>query len=152
MSTLRIKSLTLFLVAPAIALGACGGQQSDAKSRDLSAEFAHGTIGACLVDAGAIRADSSKELQFLENAESEDEVQEPGFAYDRKAKIIVSIVEQSPGAGSTAQWTVWVAQPFGKSFSPAAIVDSNPPHSYVMFINNVSHKVSSEVEKCITFR
>lgn len=152
MSTMRVKSVSLFLTASVVALGACGGQQSDATSRDLSTEFAHGTVGACLVHAGATRAGSADELQFLKDAEGNDEVQEPGFAYDRRAKINVSIIDQSPSAGASLRWTVWVAQPFGKSLSPYEIVDSDPPHSYVMFINNASAKVSKGTGRCITFR
>jgi hypothetical protein len=99
-----------------------------------------------------MRAASSDELQFLGDAEGNDEVQEPGFAYDRKAKIVVSIVEQSPSAGASSRWAVWVAQPFGESLSPYEIVDSDPPHSYVMFIDDASRKVSKGTEGCITFR
>jgi hypothetical protein len=145
------------LVVPFLTLSACfvacGGQQRDGDTqRDLSAEFARGSVGACLVHAGAKRATSSNDLQFLKTAEGDEEVSEPGFAYDRKAKIIVSIISQSPSAGVSSEWTVWVAQPFGKSRSPYEIVDSEPPHSYVMFVNEAKRKVRQGASRCITFR
>lgn len=153
MSTIRVVGFGIGIAASVLAFGGCGGQHhGDSVHRDLSAEFVRGTVGACLVHAGAIRATSSDELQFLKNAEGNDEVQEPGFAYDRKAKIIVSLIEQSPGAGASSQWTVWVAEPFGKSLSPFEVVDSNPPHSYVMFVDNASRGVSKGAARCITFK
>jgi hypothetical protein len=157
MSTINRISFGLRLFVPFLALSACfvacGGTQKHGDTRrDLSAEFARGSVGACLVHAGATRSLSSNDLQFLEEAEANDEVSEPGFAYDRKAKIIVSIKEQSPGAGESSGWTVWVGQPFGKSRSPYEIVNSDPPHSYVMFINNARSEVSKRTERCITFK
>jgi hypothetical protein len=157
MSTINGMGLGLKLIALLLALSicfaGCGGQQQDGDTqRDLKAEFVHGSVGACLVHAGAKRAKSSNDLQFVKTAEGDDEVSEPGFAYDRKAKIIVSIMSQSPSAGTSSKWTVWVAQPFGKSRSPYEIVDSEPPHSYVMFINDAKRRVRKEAARCITFR
>lgn len=157
MSTMNGMGIGLRRAAPFLVLSACfvacgGQQQSSDTRRDLSAEFVRGSVGACLVHAGAKRAASSNDLQFLRMAEGDEDVSEPGFAYDRKAKIMVSILSQSPSASESSEWTVWVAQPFGKSRSPYEIVDSEPSQSYVMFVNDAKMKIRKPTARCITFR
>jgi hypothetical protein len=152
MPTMKDIQSRLSLLIPMLVLSrcliACGEQQTSSTNQNTAAEFVHGTVGACLVHAGAAHAISSDDLQFLKEAEANDEVSKPGFAYDRKAKVIVSIWEQSSIGG-----IVWIGQPFGKSLSPYEIVDSDPPHSYVMFINsNAKSEIRNKAERCITFR
>jgi len=110
------------------------------------------SVGICLKRVGAAQATSPEDLKFLSEAEANDEVQKPGFVYDRSEKLVVQLWSQIGFEGSPpSRWTVWFGQPGSKSSSPREIVDEESTKSYVMYSVHPSPKQRRKLERCLHF-
>jgi hypothetical protein len=132
-------------------LAACGTAKPDNEATAAPIKLAPKSIGACLRRGGATIARSTNDLAFLSEAEANEEVSKPGFAYDRVAKVMVRVWSASTFEGQPPVWELWIAQPFGKDRSPEEIVETKPPHSYVIFMNKPTRVVRRKVDHCINF-
>ena len=151
-SLIRIVCTVILALVVVACLVSCGSDQRDGDMREaVKTSFLSGSIGACLMNRGARPAKSISNLHFLDEAEANDEVSKPGFGYDRREKIVVSVWSQPPFEAAPPQWIVWVAQPFGESMSPFEIVRKKPSRTYVMFVNHPSRSVRRRLEGCIQF-
>ena len=155
----KIKAEFRFRVAVlaiAFAAGACvWGCGSDSASGERVAttprSFKPKSVGACLKRAGATQATSTEDLKFLSEAEANDEVQKPGFVYDRYENLVVRLWSQIGFEGSRPKWTIWFGQPFGKEHSPSEIVDEDSTKSYVMYSVHPSVMQRKRLERCLHF-
>jgi len=140
-----------------IALAACAsfwGCASDMANGDHAVTvraFKPKSVGGCLKRAGAAQATSPRDLRFLSEAEANDEVQKPGFVYDRSENLVVRLWSQIGFEGSPPKWTVWFGQPFGKPHSPSEIVEEGSAKSYVMYSVHPSMMKRKKLERCLHF-
>lgn len=110
---------------------------------------AQDSIGGCLLKGGAQRADDDDDLEFLQQAESNDEVAKILFALDRRAQLFVNAWTAVPREGRPPSWIVWFAQPFDKELSPMEIVQSLDSEGYVMFLVDPTKEERRGTERCI---
>ena len=107
-----------------------------------------GSMEACLLSAGAKRAGNEAQLAFLKRAEAEDEVDKPGFVFDKVTKTIVRLWETAASEGRTPEWAVWFGQPFEDDREPLDIVKERPPKSFVAFVRNPGERVWKRASQC----
>lgn len=155
MRRMRRRSLALGLntaavVAVCLCFASCGGSSQDGKDK-ASVNLVAGSVGACLRSSGATVARSSQDISFLSKAETADQVSKPGFAYDRTAKIAISVWTSEISDGNVPRWTMWIGQPFGETRTPNEIVNEMSSHSYVLFVELPSKQMQSDISKCINF-
>jgi hypothetical protein len=140
----------VFAIFPVVATG-CGSSDGSAEAAE---EFTikKGSVGHCLLKAGAERATTASDLDFLSEAESDDEVSKVAFAFDRRARLFVNVWTGSSLNNRPPPWVVWFAQPFDEdiSTSPIEMIRSGQPKSYVMYLNNPSLSERNRAEACIT--
>ena|ERR1700704_51236 len=136
-----IVSVTLF--------AACGGSRNEERSAAIN--FGKATVASCLKNGGASFANSTDELDFLSQAEDNEEVSKFGFAYDKAAKVVVNVWNKAQFEDQPSEWTLWIGQPFGDQRSPVEIVDSNAPRSYVAFVVRPRPAARRQVNSCVQF-
>ena len=85
---------------------------------------------------------------MLVKAEEEDNVDKPGFAYDKAASVVVDIWTGSSVENRPALWMLWIGHPFGEKLTPEEIVVDKPPRSYVMYVTKARKR--RHAESCIT--
>jgi hypothetical protein len=139
----------------ALAAGAsfwgCGSDKASGDRVVTTKTFKPKSVGGCLKRAGAAQATSPEDLKFLSEAEANDEVQKPGFVYDRSENLVVRLWSQIGFEGSPPKWTVWFGQPGSKSSSPSEIVDEESTRSYVMYSVHPSMMQRKRLERCLHF-
>lgn len=143
--------LLIALAASASCLGCGSDQATGDRVVTTFRSFKAKSVGGCLKRAGATQATSPKDLKFLAEAEGNDEVQKPGFVYDRSENLVVRLWSQIGFEGSRPRWTVWFAQPFNKSYSPRGILDEESRKSYVMYSVHPSMVQRKKQERCLHF-
>lgn len=142
------SSATLCLCC--LAIISCGGSGQDDRSTN-KVQLPRHSVGACLQDGGAIFARSTQDLSFLAEAEAADQVSKPGFAYDRRGKVAISVWTDALSDSNAPQWTIWIGQPFGETRSPFEIAGAAPPHSYVLYVNHPTTRMQGQLSTCIDF-
>jgi hypothetical protein len=149
----QIKELAFCLAilgAGATFLSACDSSQDKQAMAAMGQERtpAH-SIQRCLDRHGARKADSMDDLDFLARAEEKDDVDKPGFIYDKAASIVVHVWTGSSFEGRPAPWMIWIGQPFGEERTPEEIVVERPKKSYVMYVTSSSKR--RQAERCLHF-
>jgi len=145
-----VAVLVIALAAGASFWG-CGSDMASGDRAATVRTFKSKSVGGCLKRAGAKQATSPDDLKFLSEAEANDEVQKPGFVYDRSENLVVRLWSQIGFEGSPPKWTVWFGQPFGKSHSPSEIADEQSTKSYVMYSVHPSAMQRKRLERCLHF-
>lgn len=156
MPKIKVKvKVSVAVLVVALAAGAsfwgCGSDTASGDQAVTSRTFKPKSVGSCLKRAGAAQATSPGDLKFLSEAEANDEVQKPGFVYDRSENLVVRLWSQIGFEGSSPKWTIWFGQPFGKSHSPSEIVEDGSAKSYVMYSVHPSVMKRKKLERCLHF-
>jgi hypothetical protein len=131
-------------------LAACGS--TGAASVETTADqfsISPGSIGDCLIEAGASHAEGINDVPFLFEAEADDDLSKTALAVDRKAKAVVRIWMATPRNGRAPRWIVWFSQPYGMDSSPTEILESGGISGYVLFINDPTLRVRRQTASCI---
>lgn len=155
---MQALSLTQWRVAVLMALSvaslafvACSSGTGRSSLTSPDHRIAPHSIEACLHRAGATIATSQRELQFLSQAESRDEVSKVGFVWDKIANVFVRIWQATTFEGHPPAWTIWFGQPFSNNGSPMEIVQGGTRNSYVAFVNHPSAQLRQLVDRCVRF-
>lgn len=137
-----IRIWAIFVLA-LLLLPGCGGQDPADALSDV--DFDKATLASCLKASGARFAETSEDLEFFSQAETEDTASLFGFTYDKSAELFVDLWEDGE---DPRVWLLWAAQPFEKDMSPFEIVDSAPSRSYVALMLRPSLQEQRAAKTC----
>jgi hypothetical protein len=149
--TLKNLCCGVIILGCVVVLGACGfSNTTDATGTTRAqAPLKKGSIGVCLSRSGALRADAVGDLEFLAEAEADDEVSKVAFAFDRQARLFVNVWNATTKDGRPPQWIVWFGQPFDSHEEPRDIVQSASADGYVMFLDGPTSRQRLRTSRCI---
>jgi len=134
-------------------LSACGadsssGEPTQAVAPVATAKLANNSVEGCLVRAGARVVTEESQLVFLRAAQDLDQVDAPGFMFDKPTRTLVQLWETSGTEGGAPNWAVWFGQRFGGELDPFEIVNRKPQGSFVVFVKNPPPRQWKRLDKC----
>jgi hypothetical protein len=145
----KVRS-AFFLMSCALLLGGCGRSET-ATTTTTSAQLhiEKGSIGACLMRGGASLALSTDELDFLAEAEADDELSKVSFAFDRRSQLFVNVWKATRKDNRPPRWIVWFARPFDSDKTPLEVAGSSSADGYVLFLDHPTPRQRSRTDRCI---